>query len=133
MSANEQYHPFRAFDTDRSGKLSFEEFVSAVVLMNQGGSQGQKFQYIIDQYNPNRQQGYITPEYGQQIFSSLNQFYGTQGDPYQMWDQIDNGRGGVSRDEFVNFLNQNSPYSRNYGGGGGGGYSQNYGGGGGGG
>ncbi|CAF1050057.1 unnamed protein product [Didymodactylos carnosus] len=117
MPANEQYHPFRAFDTDRSGKLSFEEFVSAVVLMNQGGNQAHKFQYVIDQYNPNRQQGYITPEYGQQVFSSMNQFYGTQGDPCEMWEQIDNGRGGVSRDEFVNYLSQNSPYAQKFGGG----------------
>ncbi|CAF1222364.1 unnamed protein product [Didymodactylos carnosus] len=99
---------FRAFDRDNSGSLTFDEFVAAIVMLNQNASQTQKWNYIIDQYNPGGiGHQYIQPQYAQSIFHSANQLYGTNIDYNQAWNQLDQqGQGYVTRDELINYVNQ---------------------------
>ncbi|CAF1559301.1 unnamed protein product [Didymodactylos carnosus] len=103
---------FRAFDRDNSGRLNFEEFVSAVIMLNQQSNPYDRVSFLIDQHNPNASQGYITPEYGQHVFSRMNDFYGTNVDPYDAWSQLDNGQGYVSSNQFAEYLSNHPQYSQ---------------------
>jgi Ca2+-binding EF-hand superfamily protein len=110
---------FRTFDRDGSGALTFDEFLSAVVMMNQNMSQGDRLDFLIRQNNGHgRQQGHgnISAEYGQQVFQRLNDYYGLPaGSEYEFWNQVDqNNRGYVTHQEFVNYINQLEGYNQQY-------------------
>jgi len=77
---------FKAFDADGSGKMTFEEFVNAYLLINQnqtGSTVGStattsitprdRLTYVLDHNNPTP--GYVTRDQGEQVFNRLNRFY----------------------------------------------------------
>merc|ERR1712110_1180968 len=69
---------FKAFDADGSGKLTFEEFVNAYLLINQSSTSTtitprDRLTYVLDHNNPTP--GYVTREQGEQVFNRLNRFY----------------------------------------------------------
>ncbi|CAF1458446.1 unnamed protein product, partial [Didymodactylos carnosus] len=104
---------FKAFDRDQTGHLTFEEFLSAYVMLNQTSTPYDRANFLIDQYNPN-QKGVITPEYGRQVFGKMNDFYGVQGDPEQAWLQFDNGSGQYDHERFVQHVANHPQYTSNY-------------------
>ncbi|CAF1442137.1 unnamed protein product [Adineta ricciae] len=110
---------YRTFDRDNSGTLSFDEFLSAVVMMNHNVPRRQRINYLIQQNNQHGRQngdGRISPQYGHQVFRRINDYYGLpQGTEHQCWKQVDrNNRGYVTQDELIEYISQQDAYNRRY-------------------
>ncbi|CAF0738002.1 unnamed protein product [Adineta steineri] len=110
---------FQTFDRDQSGSLSFDEFLSAAVMMNRNVPRQNRLDYVIRQNNHHgRQQGdgRISAQYGHQVFRRLNDYYGLPpGAEHQCWKQVDQqNRGYVSQNEFMNYISQQDVYNRRY-------------------
>lgn len=110
---------FRTFDRDQTGRLSFDEFLSAVIMMNHNMPRMDRVDYLIRQNNAyGRQQGngQISAQYGHQIFRRLNDYYGLPaGSEHQCWKQVDRQhRGYVTQDEMMNYIRQQDAYNRRY-------------------
>lgn len=106
---------FSAFDFNKSGKLSFEEFVSAVILLNRGSTTLDRIGYLIDQYNPNKKNNQIEEEFGKLIFDRLNVYYDIKNaDPGAAWPQLLRKNGEttdrVSRDQILAFIAEHPDY-----------------------
>jgi len=130
---------FKAFDADGSGKLTFEEFVNAYVLLHQGSRAGStsttvtprdRFNYILDHNNPTP--GYVSREQGEQVFNRLNKFYNWEDKtvttsstttPHgamkpvtttweQHWSKLDDGSGRVPQEKFVEYVTTSDDYKR---------------------
>jgi Ca2+-binding EF-hand superfamily protein len=98
---------FRALDRDGSGKLSFDEFLSAAILLNKNANPRERISYLIDSNNPSGiNNTLITPDYGRHIVRNMNQFYGTNADFDQIWSKINANNGQVHREEFVRYVSQ---------------------------
>ncbi|CAF0981000.1 unnamed protein product [Didymodactylos carnosus] len=106
---------FKTFDSDGSGKLTFEEFVNAFVMLNERGSVTDRFNYILDHNNPTP--GYITREQGEQVYNRLHRFYNTDDTKplnttwEQTWSKIDDGTGRVPQTKFTEYMTTNSDYA----------------------
>ena len=110
---------FQTFDRDRTGSLSFDEFLNGVVMMNHDMPRRDRIDFLIRQNNPNGRQnndGRISAQYGHQVFRRLNDYYGLpQGTEHQCWKQIDQqNRGYVTQEEIVNYVSQQEGYNRRY-------------------
>lgn len=110
---------FRTFDRDRTGSLSFDEFLDAVVMMNHDMPRRDRIDFLIRQNNPSGRQnndGRISSQYGHQVFRRLNDYYGLpQGTEHQCWKQIDReNRGYVTQEEIMNYVAQQEGYNRRY-------------------
>ncbi|CAF1346276.1 unnamed protein product [Rotaria magnacalcarata] len=116
---------FRTFDRDRSGALSFEEFLSAVVMMNCSVPRRDRIDFLIRQNNrmpplQNNDHGHqhgdgrISAQYGQKVFRRLNDYYGLPaGTEQQRWQQVDrNNRGYVTREELMDYVSQQDGYNQ---------------------
>jgi len=125
---------FKAFDADGSGKMTFEEFVNAYLLVNQ--TQGSKttvtprdrLTYVLDHNNPTP--GYVTREQGEQLFNRLNRYYNwedttksttTTTTPVgsskpvsttweQHWSKLDDGSGRIPQEKFVEYVTTSDDY-----------------------
>ncbi|CAF0852160.1 unnamed protein product [Adineta steineri] len=110
---------FRTFDRDRSGALSFDEFLNAIVMMNRNMPRQDRINFLVQQNNKQgRQQGdgRITPEYGHQVFRRLNDYYGLPpGTEHQCWKELDrNNRGYVTQNEFSQYISRQPVYNQRY-------------------
>jgi len=131
---------FKAFDNDGSGKLTFEEFVNAYLLINQNqaGSTGaatttaitprDRLTYVLDHNNPTP--GYVTRDQGEQVFNRLNRFYNWEDTTKstttttvpsgsskpvsttweQHWSKLDDGSGRVPQEKFVEYVTTSDDY-----------------------
>ncbi|CAF3830565.1 unnamed protein product [Adineta steineri] len=119
-------HVFKAFDREGSGKLSFEDFVNAYLLLDNGSSASttdtssrDRFNYIMDNNNPTP--GYVSREQGEELFNCLSQF---NADDTQIpanntawehhWSQIDDGSGKVTQEKFVEYVTNSNDYKPNF-------------------
>ncbi|CAF0814276.1 unnamed protein product [Rotaria sordida] len=125
---------FKAFDAEGSGKLSFEEFVNAYLLLSRN-PQGKtavtardRLNYVLDQNNPTP--GYISRDQGEQVFNRLNRYYDwddatntpltttvttTQTKPVtstweQHWSKLDDGSGRVPQEKFVEYVTTSNDF-----------------------
>ena len=110
---------FQTFDRDRSGSLSFDEFLNAVVMLNHNMPRQDRINFLIRQNNGYGQQqgdGRISAQYGHQVFRRLNDYYGLpQGTEHQCWQQVDQEhRGYVTQEELMNYIAQQEAYNRRY-------------------
>lgn len=108
---------FRTFDRDRTGALSFDEFLSAVIMLNHDMPRRDRIEYVINQNNyGGRNDGRISAQYGHQVFRRLNDYYGLPaGTEHQCWKQVDQqNRGYVTQQELMNYIGQQQAYSRRY-------------------
>jgi Ca2+-binding EF-hand superfamily protein len=104
---------FRAFDQYGSGKLSFNEFVSATVMLNNNTNTRERIDFLIDSNHPNGSDNiYITPDYGRSIIHNLNQFYGADADFDDIWSRFNTNNGQVNREEFVTYISQAPAFVR---------------------
>lgn len=104
---------FRSLDRDRSGKLSFDEFLSASVMLNNKTGARERMSYLIDSNNPaGIDHSYITPDYGRSIVHNLNDFYGTNADFDNIWSGLHANNGQVRREEFVSYVSQAPTFVR---------------------
>ena len=110
---------FRTFDRDGTGALSFDEFLSAVVMMNHDIPRRERIDHLIRENNAHgRQRGddRITPQYGHQVFRRVNNYYGLpEGTEHQCWKAVDaNNRGYATHDEIMNYIDQQQAYKQRY-------------------
>ena len=109
---------FRTFDRDGSGALSFDEFLSAVVMMSRDMPRRDRIDYLVRQNNNQGRQnnGQISSQYGHQVFRRLNDYYGLPpGTEHQCWQQVDrNNRGYVTQDELMTYITQQEAYNQRY-------------------
>jgi hypothetical protein len=126
---------FKSFDMDGSGKLTFEEFVNAYLLLNQNKSVGanvhrDRLNYVMDHNNPTP--GYITRDQGEQVFNRLNRFYNWENTTKttsatttpvgsskpvtttweQHWSKLDDGSGRVPQEKFVEYVTSSEDYKQ---------------------
>lgn len=106
---------FSAVDFNKSGKLSFEEFVSAVILLSRNSKTLDRIAYLIDQYNPTKKDNQIEETFGKTVLERLNVYYGiNNADPASSWSQLVATSGGVtdrvSRDRFLAFIGEHPVY-----------------------
>jgi len=124
---------FKAFDADGSGKLAFEEFVNAYLLINQNSTNTtitprDRFSYVLDHNNPTP--GYVTRDHGEQVFNRLNRFYNWEDTKKststtvmpsgstkpvtstweQHWSKLDDGSGRVPQEKFVEHFTTSEDY-----------------------
>ncbi|CAF0724762.1 unnamed protein product [Rotaria sp. Silwood1] len=109
QTKEESDRAFYAFDYNKSGKLSFEEFVGVVVILNSGSTTLDRITYLIDQYNPTKSDNRIEQAFGKLIFDRLNQYYGIKNvDPASAWSDLVASTGEnsdqVGRDKFLAFI-----------------------------
>jgi Ca2+-binding EF-hand superfamily protein len=103
----------RAFYQDGSGRLSFDDFLSATVMLNNNTNSQERISYLIDTNNPSGMNyTYITPEYGRVIIQNMNDFYGTDADFSDIWSNLNVNNGLVAREEFVTYISQAPTFSR---------------------
>ena len=115
QTKEESDRAFKAFDFNKSGKLSFEEFIGVVILLNRGSTTLDRITYLIDQYNPTKSDNRIEQAFGKLIFDRLNQYYGVNNvDPALAWSQLVASSGDttnqVSRDAFLTFIAKHPVY-----------------------
>jgi len=130
---------FKAFDAEGSGKLTFEEFVNAYLLLSQNPTgkapvvtPHERLTYILDHNNPTP--GYVSREQGEQVFNRLHKFYNwedttkstsTTATPAgatkpvtttweQHWTKLDDGSGRVPQEKFVEYVTTSDDYKRNF-------------------
>jgi hypothetical protein len=128
---------FKAFDRNGTGKLTFEEFVNAYLLLNRSSSNTtvtarDRLNYILDQNNPTP--GFISRESGEQIFNDLSRYYigedtsnttTTTTIPAgatkpvtttweQHWTKLDDGTGRVPQEKFVEYITTSDDYKNNF-------------------
>jgi Ca2+-binding EF-hand superfamily protein len=126
---------FKAFDADGSGKLTFEEFVNAYLLINQNQTSNNsaitprdRLAYVLD--HNSQTPGYVTREQGEQVLNRLNRFYNwedttkttsTTTTPAgskkpvtktweQHWTRLDDGSGRVPQEKFVEYVTTSDDY-----------------------
>jgi len=98
---------FPAFDRDASGRLSFDEFLSASVMLPKKTNTRERISYLIDSNNPSgMNHTWITPDYGKNIISKMNEFYGTNADFDEIWSGLNVTNGQVERDEFISYVSR---------------------------
>jgi len=127
---------FKAFDGDGSGKLTFEEFVNAYLLINQNQTSSaitprDRLNFVLDSNNPTP--GYVTREHGEQVLNSLNRFYNWEDTTKtvsattkpvgsskpvtttweQHWTKLDDGSGRVPQEKFVEYVTTSEDYKNN--------------------
>jgi Ca2+-binding EF-hand superfamily protein len=96
---------FRTFDVDQSGKLSFDEFLSSAIMLNNKSNPRERIDYLIESNNPSGfDNTYITPAYGRTIIRNMNQFYGTNANFDDIWSEMNANNGLVRREEFVTYM-----------------------------
>ncbi|CAF0858458.1 unnamed protein product [Adineta steineri] len=115
---------FKAFDSDGTGKLSFEQFVNAYLLLdrrdepNTAITARDRFSYVLDHHNPTP--GFITREHGEQVLDHLNRYYTVDdvSKPVtttweQHWSRLDDGSGRVPQEKFVEYVTTSDDYKNN--------------------
>jgi len=104
---------FPAFDQYGSDRLSFDEFLSGAVMLNNNTNTRERIDYLIDSNYPSGSNNiYITPDYGRTIIRNMNQFYGTDADFDDIWSRVNTNNGQVSREEFVTYISQAPAFVR---------------------
>lgn len=108
---------FRAFDLDHNGLLSFDEFLSAIVMMNYEISQNDRIDFLIEEnniYEHEHDDKRISMQYGHQIFRRLNDYHGLPtGTEHQAWKEVDrNNHGYVTQEELLNYICRHPIYNR---------------------
>ena len=109
---------FRTFDRDNSSSLSFEEFLGVIVMMNHDMPRKDRFDYLIRNNNPNgcQNKSQITADYGQEVFQTLDNYYGSSGvSAEQRWAEVDPyGQGIVSQQDLLDYVSQQDTYNQKY-------------------
>jgi Ca2+-binding EF-hand superfamily protein len=108
---------FRAFDQDESGTLSFDEFLTAIIVINSDTSQDDRVNFLVQENSTLKHKHSnerISSEYGHQIFQSLNEYHGLpRGTEHKYWKELDrNNRGYVTQEELVEYIIRHPDYNR---------------------
>ncbi|CAF1051843.1 unnamed protein product [Rotaria sordida] len=127
-------HVFETYDYEETGKLTFEEFAEAYLMLTHypsisinGVTFRDRFNYILDQDNSTP--GFITREHGERVFNRLNRYNNwvnskatTSTDSSKPmatnweshWNKLDNGGGLVPKEKFVDYITTSNDYKHHF-------------------
>ncbi|CAF1065845.1 unnamed protein product [Didymodactylos carnosus] len=103
---------FNTFDQDRSGRLTFDEFISAYVMLQNKINPQTRLNFVLDHYSHNN--GYITPNMGRRLVQDMSNLYNINTDPMQVWRSLETNdmiNGRIPQEAFVNYFLQHPAYS----------------------
>lgn len=107
---------FATFDTDRSGYLSFGEFMNAVTVLNRSiPKQNRCNGFVCNRTRGNCMPGadmLVTPEHAKYVFQDMNNFYGASGlSPDEHWRQVDpENRGSITQSELLDYVSNRAGF-----------------------
>ncbi|CAF3533206.1 unnamed protein product [Rotaria socialis] len=78
---------FKTFDRDNTGRLTFNEFISAYILLQSAISPERRLQYLFQQYS--QDDGYLTPIMGRRMIENMSDLYGVNTDYQQVWKSLE--------------------------------------------
>lgn len=104
---------FKTFDRDHTGRLSFDEFISAYIMLQNSISPQVRLNFLLDHYSQNN--GYITPTMGRRVIQDMSDLYGVNTDYQQVWRNLEanstlqNGR--IPQQAFTEYFINHPAYS----------------------
>ncbi|CAF1432144.1 unnamed protein product [Rotaria sordida] len=104
---------FKTFDRNKSGRLTFDEFISAYILLENSLSPQVRLNFLLNHYAPNN--GYITPTMGRRVIQDMSNLYGINTDYQQLWRNLEANHalqnGLVPQEAFTNYFINHPAYS----------------------
>jgi len=104
---------FKTFDRDNTGRLTFDEFISAYIMLQNSISPQVRLNFLLDHYSQNN--GYITPTMGRRVIQDMSDLYGVNTDYQQVWRNLEanyalqNGR--IPQQAFTEYFINHPAYS----------------------
>jgi Ca2+-binding EF-hand superfamily protein len=104
---------FRTFDLDGTGRLTFDEFISAYIMLENSICPQVRLNFLLDHYSQNN--GYITPQMGRRVIKDMSDLYGVNTDYQQVWGNLEanhalqNGR--VPQQAFTDYFVNHPAYA----------------------
>jgi Ca2+-binding EF-hand superfamily protein len=104
---------FKTFDNDKTGRLTFDEFISAYIMLQSSISPQIRLNFLLDHYSQNN--GYITPTMGRRVIQDMSDLYGVNTDYQQVWGNLEanyalqNGR--IPQQAFTDYFINHPAYS----------------------
>jgi len=104
---------FKTFDRDHTGRLTFDEFISAYIMLQNSISPQIRLNFLLDHYSQNN--GYITPNMGRRVIQDMSDLYGVNTDYQQVWGNLEanyalqNGR--IPQQAFTEYFINHPAYS----------------------
>ena len=104
---------FKTFDKDNTGRLTFDEFISAYVMLQNSIAPQVRLNFLLDHYSQNN--GYITPTMGRRVIQDMSDLYGVNSDYQQVWRNLEanhavqNGR--IPQQAFADYFINHPAYS----------------------
>ncbi|CAF0850618.1 unnamed protein product [Adineta ricciae] len=82
---------FKTFDRDNTGRLTFDEFISAYIMLQSSISPQTRLDFLLNHYSQN--DGYITPNMGRRVIQDMSDLYGVNTDYQQVWRNLESNHG----------------------------------------
>jgi Ca2+-binding EF-hand superfamily protein len=104
---------FKTFNNDNTGRLTFDEFISAYIMLQNSISPQIRLNFLLDHYSQNN--GYITPTMGRRVIQDMSDLYGVNTDYQQVWGNLEanyalqNGR--IPQQAFTDYFINHPAYS----------------------
>jgi hypothetical protein len=104
---------FKTFDKDNTGRLTFDDFISAYIMLQNSISPQTRLNFLLDHYSPNN--GYITPTMGRRVIQDMSNLYGINTDYQQVWGNLESNyalhSGGIPQQAFTEYFINHPAYS----------------------
>ncbi|CAF2629622.1 unnamed protein product [Rotaria sp. Silwood2] len=104
---------FKTFDRDNTGRLTFDEFISAYILLQNSISPQARLNFLLNHYSQNN--GYVTPIMGRRVIQDMSSLYGINADYQQVWKNLESNyalqNGLVPQEAFTNYFINHPAYS----------------------
>ncbi|CAF0936347.1 unnamed protein product [Adineta steineri] len=104
---------FKTFDRDHTGRLSFDEFISAYIMLQNSISPQIRLNFLLDHYSQNN--GYITPTMGRRVIQDMSDLYGVNTDCQQVWRNLETNcplkNGCIPQQAFTEYFINHPAYS----------------------
>ena len=106
-------HIFRTFDRDNTGRLTFDEFISAYILLQDSISPQTRLKFLLDHYLQNN--GYVTPNMGRRAIQNISDLYAVNTNDRQVWANLEENyalqNGLVPQQAFTEYLMNHPVFS----------------------
>jgi Ca2+-binding EF-hand superfamily protein len=104
---------FKTFDKDSTGRLSFDEFICAYIMLQNSISPQTRLNFLLDHYSQNN--GYVTPTMGRRVIQDMSDLYGINTDYQQVWGNLEANyalqNGGIPQQAFTDYFINHPAYS----------------------
>ena len=104
---------FKTFDRDNTGRLTFDEFISAYIMLQSSISPQTRLDFLLNHYSQN--DGYITPNMGRRVIQDMSDLYGVNTDYQQVWRSLESNHGvkngSVPQQAFTEYFINHPAYS----------------------